>query len=209
MPALTPAQEAAVIAALPALGRELVAVVGLTPVLQLLRSFGGSRRFLPKAAPWPLEIRRAIGDDATSKMQRYLGGAHIELPRAAGVERLLRDNSIRSDFDAGESVNALACRHHATQRYIRRLLQVPGVRDGLRCEPGFEADPIGGLLTQLGVHVTPLPGQHHSHQSAAPVPCWQYARFVRLAQGYLPRQLPALAPHRLLADHLGFGALCL
>ncbi|MBL8316085.1 MAG: hypothetical protein JNK55_20300 [Rubrivivax sp.] len=186
---LTASQEASIVDAMPGLARELVAVVGLTPVLQLLRSFGGSRRFLPKTAPWPAEIRQAIGDDATTKMQKYLGGAHIELPRAAGVERLLRDNSIRADFDAGESLNALACRHHTTQRYIRRILGEPLASDALCCAPGWERDPIGGLLHQIDAHVLPLPSQHHSHQSAAPVPCWQYARFVRLAQGYMPRRL--------------------
>ena len=138
-------------------------------------------------------ILEAVGPDAARALQGLVGGSHIELPRAAGVERLLRDNAPRAGFDAGEPVNVLSYRHRVIGRYVRRLLKVPLAGDALRCAPGWEHDLIGGLLAQFGAHVKPLPGQHHSQQATAvPFPAWAYVRSRKIAQGYLPGGLMQL-----------------
>ena len=68
-------------------------------------------------------------------MQEYADGVYIYIPRKPGTrhawgqetaykaELKARDDRIRSDYAAGESVTTLSRRYHLSEKSIRRILQ--------------------------------------------------------------------------------------
>lgn len=113
---------AAVVAALPSQARELAETIGLLPTLELLRRLGGLRVFIPAKLSAKLVVEVGCPDVA-AKLVEAIGGSAIEPPSLASVQRLLRDNAIRADFDAGATPNELVARYRLTQRRLRTLLK--------------------------------------------------------------------------------------
>lgn len=117
------ADEAAVTQALPATGRELAEAIGLLPTLELMRSFGGSRLFVPSGIADAQSLCDVLGRDAAAALVARYGGNSLEPATLQAVERLLRDNAIRADFDAGASLHELVRRYRLTGRAIRTILK--------------------------------------------------------------------------------------
>lgn len=132
-PAVAPAvDDRAIVFAMPALGRELVGALGLMPTLALLRKFGGMRAFVPaKLSDDPSELvsslLAALGRPTVKALIERFGGNLLELPLMASVERVLRDNALRAEFDAGAGVRTLVARYGLTNRTIRKLLKAQPV----------------------------------------------------------------------------------
>lgn len=149
--------EAAILAAMPWQARHLADTIGLVDALIFMDRLGGKRMFIPTELPkdqshWLL---RDFGIDLAEKLVRYFDGSHLEVPMLSSVERLLRDNMIRADFDEmcasvrrDEAMHALTERYRLTQRYLRKLLKASHTTVP-RCVPGFEGRPIVGLLHEL------------------------------------------------------------
>lgn len=141
------ADRQAVLAVMPETARELVEAIGFDDALQFLRKHGGKRVFIPGSLPedgghW---LIADFGHDLAARLVRYFDGAHLEVPMLSSVERLLRDNAIRSDFDAmcraGERdpMKALVERYRMTQRYLRKLLKAsPSTSPRMRPQHGHD-----------------------------------------------------------------------
>ena len=120
---------------MPESARELVSAIGFLPALDMLNHFGGMRVFIPRKPPGgdhPLVV--ALGAEVVGKLSEWFGSSAFHVPRVASVERLLRDNAIRSDFDAGmtngvpgvEIMRELVSRYDLTERHIRKALSANG-----------------------------------------------------------------------------------
>lgn len=71
------------------------------------------------------------------KIQEYADGVYIYIPRKPGArhpwgqeteyksELKARNDRIRNDFAAGQSVTALSLKYHLSENSIRRILQKP------------------------------------------------------------------------------------
>ena len=71
------------------------------------------------------------------KIQEYVDGVYIYIPRKPGtrqawgqktdyrVELKVRNDRIRNDYAAGESITMLSRRYHLSEKSIRRILQNP------------------------------------------------------------------------------------
>src|SRR5258706_13428626 len=115
-----------VTAALPPRGRELLDVLGVSDTLELMRKFGGKRRCVPckLVEGEPQQIVAALGRDLAEKLVDAMPGSRIEPPMLVSVERLLRDNAIRADYDSGEfTTDQLVDRYRVTNRHLRKGAQ--------------------------------------------------------------------------------------
>lgn len=119
---LADADADAVRGALPTLGRELCDAMGLRPALKLMHQWGGSRVFIPSTLCEASALADLLGHEAATALVSRFGGATLEPPSLRSIERLLRDNAIRADFDAGASRRELVRRFALTDRQVRSVL---------------------------------------------------------------------------------------
>jgi Mor family transcriptional regulator len=117
------ADEALITAAMPETGKELVGVIGFMPTIRLLAQLGGKRVFIQRTPAEDSRIVKAIGMELAEALGGHRGGHHMELPRLTSAERMLRDNALRADFDAGVPMDAIVDRYGITQRHARKILK--------------------------------------------------------------------------------------
>lgn len=111
--------------------RALVETIGFEPALRFLKRYGGQRVFIPRTLPQSPDhwLMREFGPELAAALVRYFDGAHVEVPLLSSVERLLRDNAVRADFDDlcaegnPDPVRTLVERYGLTQRYLRKVLK--------------------------------------------------------------------------------------
>ena len=150
-PAYIEQHHAVIVAAAPGLAEEIAARIGLVPALKLLNTLGGVRVYFnsdrcPPAWPPCEAIVRVIGTAAAHHLYELMHGCrHVELLLCSGVERLLRNNAVRDDFDQGVNFEPLMARYRLTGRRVRNLL-LSAVEIAPRCAPSFKRNPILGLL---------------------------------------------------------------
>lgn len=82
-----------------------------------------------------IKAEEILPEDLIRQIQKYADGVYIYIPRKPGtrhawgqetdykVELKLRNDRIRSDYAAGESVALLSRRYHLSEKSIRRILQ--------------------------------------------------------------------------------------
>ena len=145
---------AAVVAVMPATARELVEVIGFDATLDVLRKFGGKRLFVPSklVEGFSHRIVDELGLEVAEKLVEAMGGSRLEPPMLASVERLLRDNAIRADYDSGSyTMDDLVDRYHVTQRHLRKVLKAsPSTMP--RHRPQRHDTFTLDLFTQIGAH---------------------------------------------------------
>jgi hypothetical protein len=112
----------AVLGVLPESARQLAEVVGLPLTLELMRALGGRPTFVRLKMHAGSPLAAVVGPEAAQALHERFGGSFLEVPRLVAVERMLRDNAIRADFDAGATPNELAARYGVTARRIRATL---------------------------------------------------------------------------------------
>ena len=104
------------------MARELVDAIGLRAALELMRRYGGAKVFIPASLTPDSRLVQEFGVEVATKLVAAMPSTSIEPPTLRSVERLLRDNAVRHDFDAGASVNDLALRYRITHRQTRAIL---------------------------------------------------------------------------------------
>lgn len=144
-----------IVAAMPASARELVEIIGFLPTLEVLRKFGGKRVFIPSKLNDDSRIIAELGREVAEKLVARMGGARFEPPMLTSVERRLRDNAIRRDFDARVPMDDLVDRYRMTQRHIRKLLNASTATEPAqrpeRARDRFTRDLFAHQLSTMGV----------------------------------------------------------
>ena len=82
-----------------------------------------------------IKAEEILPEELIRKIQEYADGVYIYIPRRPGnrqpwgqetgykAELKLRNDRIRNDYAAGESVTALSREYHLSEKSIRRILQ--------------------------------------------------------------------------------------
>ena len=82
-----------------------------------------------------IKAEEILPEDLIRQIQKYADGVYIYIPRKPGTrhawgqetdykaELKLRNDRIRSDYAAGESIALLSRRYHLSEKSIRRILQ--------------------------------------------------------------------------------------
>ena len=82
-----------------------------------------------------IKAEEILPEELIRQIQKYVDGVYIYIPRKPGTrhawgqetdykaELKLRNDRIRSDYAAGESVALLSRRYHLSEKRIRRILQ--------------------------------------------------------------------------------------
>ena len=82
-----------------------------------------------------IKAEEILPEDLIRAIQEYADGVYIYIPRKPGTrhqwgqetnyksELKIRNDHIRNDYAAGESVTALSRRYHLSEKSIRRILQ--------------------------------------------------------------------------------------
>ena len=82
-----------------------------------------------------IKAEEILPEELIRQIQKYVDGVYIYIPRKPGTrhkwgqetdykaELKIRNDCIRSDYAAGESVTALSQKYHLSEKSIRRILQ--------------------------------------------------------------------------------------
>ena len=82
-----------------------------------------------------IKAEEILPEELIRQIQKYVDGVYIYIPRKPGTrhawgqetdykaELKIRNDRIRSDYAAGESVTTLSRRYHLSEKSIRRNLQ--------------------------------------------------------------------------------------
>ena len=88
-----------------------------------------------EAAVSYIKAEEVLPEELIRQIQQYIDGAYIYIPRKPGTrqpwgqrtdykaELKMRNERIRNDDGAGESVTELSRRYHLSEKSIRRILQ--------------------------------------------------------------------------------------
>lgn len=117
-------ERSAIMAVLPGRARELVDAIGFLPTIRMLLEVGGERVVIPVVVPSSDDsvLVSKLGRETVEKLVSACPGDRFDMPRVTSIERLLRDNAIRADFDGGASMRTLVRRYQMTDRHLRKLL---------------------------------------------------------------------------------------
>ena len=82
-----------------------------------------------------IKAEEILPEELIRQIQEYADGVYIYIPRKPGTrhawgqetdykaELKIRNDRIRKDYEAGESVTALSRSYHLSEKSIRRILQ--------------------------------------------------------------------------------------
>ena len=119
---LSDADQAALVAAMPATGRELVECIGFVAAIELVRVHGGRRVYIPHALAHDHPLAIVIGHAAASVLAARYGPCQLEVPALTRARLLLRDNALRAAFDEGANMDELTDRYNISERHARKVL---------------------------------------------------------------------------------------
>lgn len=109
--------------------RQIAQEIGVDAALKLVVARGGVGLYVPMAMTPDHPIARLIGMEAAGKLSKRYQGERIEIPRAVGWRRALRDALIYQQSKT-QSQSQLAIRHGLTVRSIRSVLSRVKARVG-------------------------------------------------------------------------------
>ncbi|MBF0283214.1 MAG: hypothetical protein HQL51_02015 [Magnetococcales bacterium] len=102
--------------------QEVAGLVGLEAVSALVRHYAGSRVRVPRRSRPDHPLAACLGWEAMRRFCHLFGGEVLEVPRADGVRRRLRDREIVQLYDGGTPVRLLAKTYGLTERRIYYIL---------------------------------------------------------------------------------------
>lgn len=101
--------------------RQIAEEIGVDAALKLVGAWGGVCLYIPKVMAPDHALARLIGMAAAGKLSKLYQGERIEIPRAVGWRRALRDVLIYQQSKT-QSQSQLAISHGLTVRSIRSAL---------------------------------------------------------------------------------------
>lgn len=129
------------LATLPGTVQSLVKVMGFAPALKLVEQYGGTSLLVSQgisaAGQRSYEaLAEVVGYEACRSLANsYPGSPVIYIPRCAKLMRDVRDNQIRSEYDAyiadesgQRAIAKLARAYNLCDRQIKNILKKPDVR---------------------------------------------------------------------------------
>lgn len=102
----------------------LVAVIGQPAAAALVAARPGQVVAVParpSGRAWN-ELVTLVGVDAAQKLQRAMPRVEIYIPKNDGELIRQRNARIRAQYDAGDSVQAIALEHRLTERWVYDIL---------------------------------------------------------------------------------------
>ncbi len=123
---------------LPEQVQNLVAAIGMTATLELVRVAGGTTIDVPKVRTKMGEARyeyfaEQIGTEAADDLVKYFGGDRLYIPRCRSAMIEYTHRKIRNEFDsltaiengysAVQAVSILALKHRYSDRHIWNILK--------------------------------------------------------------------------------------
>ena len=115
---------------LPPLLQDFERLIGLPATLDLVRTYGGVRIFIPTPARVTPEhaLAKIIGADLLLVLAKMYGGeAHFALPKAERALLALRNARICHAYQNHKTARELALEFHLTERQIERIVSMAGV----------------------------------------------------------------------------------
>lgn len=101
--------------------RDIARLIGLPKTLVLVKHRGGRRFYFPVGVDPDHDLVGLIGREDAEVLCRAYPGERLEIPRAVGYARALRDLDILQRRARGVSQSTLAGEHGLTERQIRNI----------------------------------------------------------------------------------------
>ena len=124
---------------LPPLLQDFERLIGLAATLDLVRSHGGLRIFVPTLARVTPEhpLAKIIGFGPLQELAKVYGGeAHFPLPKAEKAILAVRNARICNAYAPHKTVRELALEHRLTERQVERIVAAAGVTAPLNRHQG-------------------------------------------------------------------------
>lgn len=83
---------------LPESVKEIVEVIGLPDTEKLVKAFGGCSFQFARSGSYFARLKNVLGQDVAIKLQRYMGGCEVYIPRCETALRILRNQRLYADF---------------------------------------------------------------------------------------------------------------
>lgn len=108
--------------ALPSSLAQIAALIPLSAVMCLTKEFGGAKSYIPKSPGTRTALSKCIGYDAARVLAAVYGGEYIAIPRAARLQRRIRNQEILVAHYSGCPMRRIAKQHGLTVRQVSRIL---------------------------------------------------------------------------------------
>lgn len=113
---------------------EIVSTIGMQPTLELTRAWGGRTISIPAKMHEMHPIALTVGYNAALKLAAAYPGGRLEIPAERTILLELRNSSICSEYQQGESVSKLAERWGISRKMILKVLDRNSLRSGHTCK---------------------------------------------------------------------------
>ena len=111
------------VAALPGSMRRLVPYVGLRSVVELMRTLGGRRIFVPRNSASASWLKTVLSAPLFDAIVAVYGGTNLEVPIIVSIERVLRNDAIVVDAAAGMRLDGLVDKYAMSYRHLRKIIR--------------------------------------------------------------------------------------
>lgn len=109
--------------------RKIVARIGITPTMALVRRYGGTRLYVPKMMTEDHSLAQLLGyENAVALSGEYGGDEHFDIPKAERALMFVRDRRIVG-ARGHRSARDLAIEHRLTERGVYKILARTAVED--------------------------------------------------------------------------------
>lgn len=109
------------IAQLPGELRAIAERIGLAAALRLVEARGGRRLYFPVGLAPEHQLVTLLGQAAAEALCQEYAGERLEIPKAEGYARAVRNALIVQERGKGVSQSTLAGTHSLTERQIRNI----------------------------------------------------------------------------------------
>jgi Mor family transcriptional regulator len=108
---------------LPPILQEIAELIGLQATLVLVKSYGGTRLYVPKRFDSDHPIVKLIGHEQAARFFEKFGGQdQFDFPKGEIAVKAARDKQIRGQRADGATHARLAVTHGLSERQIRNIL---------------------------------------------------------------------------------------